>query len=216
MDTLSYTPLPDSADPANRRGLFIVVEGGDGAGKTTQLTLLNEALRARGYRVVTTREPGGTEIGEKLRALVLEAGQGAIDDRTEALIDSSAAYQGVGRDLGVNTIVDLSRWATADLVPDATLLLSVPLRAEQERMTERGTVDRIEAEGADFKARIHSAFERIARQDSNGSHRIVDGVGTIDEVHARVLEVVEPLLGQRILDRSAAPRVTEQKTEGDA
>ena len=238
MDTLSYTPLPDSANPTNRRGLFIVVEGGDGAGKTTQLTLLDEALRARGYRVVTTREPGGTEIGEKLRALVLEAGQGAIDDRTEALIfaasraahaaqlirpalaegaivlcdryiDSSAAYQGVGRGLGVNTIVDLSRWATADLVPDATLLLSVPLRAEQERMTERGTVDRIEAEGAKFKA-------RIAREDSNGSHRIVDGVGTIDEVHARVLEVVEPLLGQRILDRSAAPRVTEQKTEGDA
>lgn len=250
MDTLSYTPLPapetpDSANPANRHGLFIVVEGGDGAGKTTQLTLLDEALRARGYRVVTTREPGGTEIGEKLRALVLEAGQGAIDDRTEALIfaasraahaaqlirpalaegaivlcdryiDSSAAYQGVGRGLGVNTIVDLSRWATADLVPDATLLLSVPLRSEQERMTERGTVDRIEAEGAEFKARIHSAFERIAREDSNGSHCIVDGVGTIEEVHARVLEVVKPLLSQRILDRSAAPRVTDPKAEGDA
>ena len=241
MDTLSYTPLPapetpGSANPANRRGLFIVVEGGDGAGKTTQLALLDEALRARGYRVVTTREPGGTEIGEKLRALVLEAGQGAIDDRTEALIfaasrpalaegaivlcdryiDSSAAYQGVGRSLGVNTIVDLSRWATADLVPDATLLLSVPLRAEQERMTERGTVDRIEAEGAEFKARIHSAFERIAREDSNGSHCIVEGVGTIEEVHARVLGVVKPLLNQRILDRSAAPRVTEPKAEGDA
>ena len=115
-----------------------MVEGGDGAGKTTQLALLNEALSARGYRVITTREPGGTEIGEKLRALVLEAGQGTIDDRTEALIfaasraahasqlirpslaegaivlsdryiDSSAAYQGVGRDLGVETIVDLSR-----------------------------------------------------------------------------------------------------------
>ena len=175
MDTLSYTPdaqnLP--ADPTGRRGLFIVVEGGDGAGKTTQLALLNEALSARGYRVITTREPGGTEIGEKLRALVLEAGQGTIDDRTEALIfaasraahasqlirpslaegaivlsdryiDSSAAYQGVGRDLGIETIVDLSRWATADLVPDATLLLSVPLSAEQERMDQRGTVDRIE------------------------------------------------------------------------
>lgn len=77
MDTLSYTPdaqnLP--ADPTGRRGLFIVVEGGDGAGKTTQLALLDEALRDRGYRVITTREPGGTEIGEKLRALVLEAGQ---------------------------------------------------------------------------------------------------------------------------------------------
>ena len=88
MDTLSYTPdaqnLP--ADPTGRRGLFIVVEGGDGAGKTTQLALLNKALRDRGYRVITTREPGGTEIGEKLRALVLEAGQGTIDDRAEALI----------------------------------------------------------------------------------------------------------------------------------
>ena len=70
--------------------------------------------------------------------------------------------RGVGRDLGVETIVDLSRWATADLVPDATLLLSVPLSAEQERMDQRGTVDRIEAEGAAFKARIHGAFEQIA------------------------------------------------------
>lgn len=233
MDTLSYTPdaqnLP--TDPTGRRGLFIVVEGGDGAGKTTQLALLNEALSARGYRVITTREPGGTEIGEKLRALVLEAGQGTIDDRTEALIfaasraahasqlirpalaegaivlsdryiDSSAAYQGVGRDLGVETIVDLSRWATADLVPDATLLLSVPLSAEQERMDQRGTVDRIEAEGAAFKARIHGAFEQIAREDANGSHRIIDGVGTIDEVHARVLEVIEPLLAARELVRT--------------
>ena len=69
---------------------------------------------------------------------------------SDRYIDSSAAYQGVGRDLGVETIVDLSRWATADLVPDATLLLSVPLSAEQERMDQRGTVDRIEAEGATF------------------------------------------------------------------
>ena len=233
MDTLSYTPdaqnLP--ADPTGRRGLFIVVEGGDGAGKTTQLTLLNEALSARGYRVITTREPGGTEIGEKLRALVLEAGQGTIDDRAEALIfaasradhasqlirpalaegaivlsdryiDSSAAYQGVGRDLGIETIVDLSRWATADLVPDAALLLSVPLSAEQERMDQRGTVDRIEAEGAAFKARIHGAFEQIAREDTNGSHRIIDGVGTIEQVHARVLKVIEPLLATRELVRT--------------
>ena len=106
-------------------------------------------------------------------------------------------------------------WASMRVFADA-MRSAEGLRAEQERMTERGTVDRIEAEGADFKARIHSAFERIAREDSNGSHRIVDGVGTIEEVHARVLEVVEPLLGQRILDRSAAPRVTKQKTEGDA
>ena len=96
----------------------------------------------------------------------------------------------------------MSRWATANLVPDATLLLSVPLSAEQERMDQRGTVDRIEAEGAAFKARIHGAFEQIAREDANGSHRIIDGVGTIEQVHARVLEVIEPLLAARELVRT--------------
>ena len=137
-------------------------------------------------------------IRDRIRPALAE-GAIVLSDR---YIDSSAAYQGVGRDLGIETIVDLSRWATADLVPDATLLLSVPLSAEQERMDQRGTVDRIEAEGAAFKARIHGAFEQIAREDANGSHRIIDGVGTIEQVHARVLEVIEPLLAARELVRT--------------
>ena len=88
MDTLSYTPdaqnLP--ADPTGRRGLFIVVEGGDGAGKTTQLALLNKALRDRGYRVITTREPGGTRDWREAARPRPGSRSGTIDDRTEALI----------------------------------------------------------------------------------------------------------------------------------
>ena len=154
-DSLSYTPgaadHPRVSD-GTATGLFIVFEGGDGSGKTTQLSLLADALTARGYTVITTREPGGTEIGEKLRDLVLSNSGDPVDARTEALIfaasraahaaqkirpalaagavvlsdryiDSSAAYQGAGRSLGVENIIDLSRWATSNLLPDTTLFL---------------------------------------------------------------------------------------------
>ena len=212
-------------------GLFIVVEGGDGAGKTTQLALLKkhsapadtvssppanpaaprsarscEPSSLKRVRVPLTTAPTALIFAASRAAHASQLIRPALAEGAIVLsdryIDSSAAYQGVGRDLGVETIVDLSRWATANLVPDATLLLSVPLSAEQERMDQRGTVDRIEAEGAAFKARIHGAFEQIAREDANGSHRIIDGVGTIEQVHARVLEVIEPLLALRELVRT--------------
>ena len=138
-DSLKF--IPDSTPSSTQPGLFIAFEGGDGAGKSTQVALLAEALREAGHDVVTTREPGGTDIGEKLRELVLNHGNGVVDARTEALIfaasraahaeqlirparvagkivlcdryiDSSAAYQGAGRGLGVETVTDLSLWAT--------------------------------------------------------------------------------------------------------
>ena len=140
--------------PTPAPGLFIAFEGGDGAGKSTQAALLSQALSDAGRTVVRTREPGGTPVGEKLRSLVLEHGQGDIDARTEALIfaaaraahasqviapalargeivisdryaDSSIAYQGMGRGLGTNTITALNDWATDGLWPDLTVLLDV-------------------------------------------------------------------------------------------
>ena len=230
-DSLHYTPQSTPAQPGSapdRRGLFIVLEGGDGAGKTTQLARLQAALEAQGYTVIATREPGGTPLGEALRELVLKHGSSEVDARAEALIfaasraahaaqkirpalaagavvlsdrylDSSAAYQGIGRNLGKDTITDLSRWATEDLIPHATILLDVPLTDESQRMSDRGTVDRIEAEGADFKARVHTAFADIARQNADGAHYVVDGCGSVDAVHERVLEVVRPLLESREL-----------------
>ena len=232
-DSLSYTPgtadHPRVSD-GTPTGLFIVFEGSDGSGKTTQLSLLADALTARGYTVITSREPGGTEIGEKLRDLVLSNSGDPVDARTEALIfaasraahaaqkirpalaagavvlsdryiDSSAAYQGAGRSLGVESIIDLSRWATSNLLPDATLFLEVPPAASEQRVSVRGTTDRIEAENTQFKARTHTAFTDLAHAETTGPHTVIDGSGTIEQVHERVLAAITPLLAQRSLPR---------------
>lgn len=155
---------PPAASAPRTRGVFIAFEGGDSAGKTTQARLLTEHLEAAGHAVLRTREPGGTVVGEKIRALVLEHGHGEIDARTEALlfaaaraahaaqairpalergevvitdryIDSSVAYQGAGRSLGAAAVRDLNDWATEGLRPDLTILLNVdPTHARSRRL----------------------------------------------------------------------------------
>ncbi|WP_051687488.1 dTMP kinase [Curtobacterium sp. S6] len=209
--------------PAPRHpGTFIVFEGGDGSGKTTQARLLQERLEAQGRKVTLTREPGGTEIGEKIRSLVLDHGQGEIDPHTEALlyaasraahahqliapaldagrivicdryIDSSAAYQGAGRGLGEATVTDLSRWATEDLLPDLTVVLSVDVADARGRVTARGAEDRLESEPDDFHARVRESFRALAR-DASAKRVRVDGIGAVDEVAARVWDAVHPHL----------------------
>lgn len=173
-------------------GRFIVFEGGDGAGKSTQARLLAESLRGTGREVLLTREPGGTEIGERLRSLVLDHGQGAVDARTEALIfaaaraahvaqviipaleagsivisdryvDSSIAYQGVGRELGTGDVASINEWATGGLLPDLTVLLDVSAAAGRARRTVgAATEDRLESEPDDFHIRIRRAFTTLA------------------------------------------------------
>lgn len=222
---LSYTPeadpgvrtLPADASSAARPypGTFIAFEGGDGSGKTTQIKLLAEALTQRDYSVLVTREPGGTDIGEKLRALVLEHGNGEIDPHTEALIfaasraahahqkirpaleagqvvlcdryiDSSAAYQGAGRGLGIDTVVDLSRWATSNLLPDTTILLDVPLAEGRSRAGARGAADRMESADDTFHRTLHATFQQLADANPERYARI-DGARPIEDVHKDVL-----------------------------
>lgn len=222
---LIYTPeadpgvrtLPADASSAARPypGTFIAFEGGDGSGKTTQIKLLADALTQRGYSVLVTREPGGTDIGEKLRALVLEHGNGEIDPHTEALIfaasraahahqkirpaleagqvvlcdryiDSSAAYQGAGRGLGIGTVVDLSRWATSNLLPDTTILLDVPLAEGRSRTGTRGAADRMESADDTFHRTLHATFQQLA--DANPErYAHIDGARPIKDVHKDVL-----------------------------
>ncbi len=215
-DSLNYkaSSEPTPAYP----GTFIAFEGGDGAGKSTQVARLRTALESVGLSVVVTREPGGTEIGEKLRSLVLDHGQGTIDARTEALIfaasraahaaqlirpaleegkvvlcdryiDSSAAYQGAGRGLGVESVTDLSLWATENLLPDLTVLLDVPLGAGRSRTEARGVADRMESESDDFYASLHATFGRLAAANPQ-RYAVIDGTGSIDDVHAAVLAAV--------------------------
>ncbi|GGH65404.1 dTMP kinase [Rothia aerolata] len=215
-DSLNYkaSSEPTPACP----GTFIAFEGGDGAGKSTQVARLRAALESAGLSVVVTREPGGTEIGEKLRSLVLDHGQGTIDARTEALIfaasraahaaqlirpaleegkvvlcdryiDSSAAYQGAGRGLGIESVTDLSLWATENLLPDLTVLLDVPLGAGRSRAEARGAADRMESESDDFYASLHATFGRLAAANPQ-RYAVIDGTGSIDDVHAAVLAAV--------------------------
>ncbi|MBN9151797.1 MAG: dTMP kinase [Micrococcales bacterium] len=176
------------------RGLFITFEGGDGSGKSTQLSLLVSWLEQLGRTVVTTREPGGTPLGEELREIVLHS-RGHITPKSEALIyaadrahhiatkvrpaiergdivvqdrylDSSVAYQGVGRDLGADDIRRVSMWATDGLLPDLTVLLDLEETLGRERLdTARTRFDRLEAEEQEFHSRVRAAYLALAEAE---------------------------------------------------
>ncbi|MGL3808088.1 dTMP kinase [Paeniglutamicibacter sp. R2-26] len=207
-------------------GRFIVFEGGDGAGKSTQAALLSEELRKNGHTVLQTREPGGTQIGEKLRSLVLDHGQGTVDARTEALmyaaaraahveqvirpalaagtmvvcdrfVDSSLAYQGVGRALGEDAVRSINDFATGGLAPDLTVLLDVAPAAGRSRRTtgvDGAPVaeDRLESEPDEFHARIRDAFLLFA-QRAPQRYLVLDATGTVDDLAAAVSGAVAAL-----------------------
>lgn len=170
-------------------GFFLAVEGGDGAGKSTQVEALAQWIRAKGHEVVVTREPGATPIGKRLRSILLDVSSAGLSNRAEALlyaadraehvdsvvrpalergavvisdryIDSSVAYQGAGRDLSPTEIARISRWATSGLVPHLTVLLDVAPETARERFTE--APDRLESEPAEFHNRVRAGFLTLA------------------------------------------------------
>ncbi|MFF2524035.1 dTMP kinase [Streptomyces liangshanensis] len=183
------------ADPAQApaaSGFFLAVEGGDGAGKSTQVEALAEWIRGKGHEVVVTREPGATPVGKRLRSILLDVSSAGLSNRAEALlyaadraehvdsvvrpalergaivisdryIDSSVAYQGAGRDLSPTEIARISRWATDGLVPHLTVLLDVSPETARERFTE--APDRLESEPAEFHERVRSGFLTLAAAD---------------------------------------------------
>jgi dTMP kinase len=192
---------------------FIVFEGGEGSGKSTQAALLAHRLGA-----VLTHEPGGTSVGARVRAIVLDPAVGtALDVRAEALLmaadraqhvaevvrpalaagrdvvsdrfsGSTLAYQGYARGIDVDELDRLSQWATGGLEPDAVVLLDVPPEVAAVRMTR--VRDRMEAAGDDFHRRVVEGYRALAAADPE-RWRVVDGSGTVEDVEARVLKALD-------------------------
>jgi dTMP kinase len=204
------------------RGRFITLEGVDGAGKSTHIAWIADTLRAQGVEVVATREPGGTALGEKLRALLLAE---PMERDTEALLvfaarcehvrqlitpalargawvvcdrftDASYAYQGGGRGLGAARVATLEQWVHADLQPDRTWLFDVPLAVAQERLAPTRQRDRFEVEEADFFARTRAAYHARAAADPERMH-ILDATQSIAALRADILAELKQLLGRQ-------------------
>jgi dTMP kinase len=193
-------------------GVFIAFEGGEGTGKSTQSKLLKEWLEARGESVVLSREPGGTDLGQGLRKILLGHETGVISPRAEALLyaadrahhvfsiirpalaegkvvitdryfDSSIAYQGAGRVLAPGEVARISRWATESLFPTLTIVIDLPAEIGIGRLHNP---DRLEAEPLAFHERVRQEFLQLARLDPE-RYLVVDGKKTIQEIHAAII-----------------------------
>ncbi|MFF3325809.1 dTMP kinase [Streptomyces sp. NPDC002889] len=240
--------LRRGADPAQApaaNGFFIAVEGGDGAGKSTQVEALAQWIRAKGHEVVVTREPGATPIGKRLRSILLDVSSAGLSNRAEALlyaadraehvdsvvrpalergaivisdryIDSSVAYQGAGRDLSPTEIARISRWATDGLVPNLTVLLDVSPQTARERFTE--APDRLESEPAEFHQRVRAGFLTLAAADP-GRYLVVDAGQEPESVATVVrhrLDQLLPLSEAEIKAQEEARRAAEEEARRKA
>ncbi|MEE9448133.1 MAG: dTMP kinase [Arenicellales bacterium] len=194
-------------------GKFISIEGGDGAGKSTQLQVIADVLSEQGIDSVMTREPGGTPIGEALRALLLNKGELNIGDETELLMmyaaraehvntvilpaleqgkwvvsdrfeDASFAYQGA-KGVAVERIDGLSKWLLAGFKPDLSLLFDLPVEMGLQRSHARGELDRFEQQSLDYKLKVQAIYRLRAENDPTRM-RLIDSAQNIDSVSEQV------------------------------
>ena len=206
------------------KGIFITFEGGEGSGKTTIIKRLTEELTQKGYSVVCTREPGGSKIAEGIRNIILDKENTEMDYMTEALLyaasraqhlsekvkpalkegkvvlcdrylDSSLAYQGYARGLGIDRVYDINLYATEGLLPNLTLFVDIApsvglARIKQNHREE----DRLDKEKIDFHERVHSGYLEVARRFPERI-KVVDGEQSVEEVNADVQKIIIDYLG---------------------
>lgn len=200
-----------SSNPARKRGFLITLEGGEGGGKTTQITQLRDKLTALGHEVITLREPGGPPISEQIRELVLSPANTEIAFTTEVLLfqaqraqtyhevvlpalaegkvvlmdrsrDSSVVYQGMVRGFGISLIDQLNDISTQKTYPDATFLLDVDAKEGLRRRAASGKQDRIDLENVEFHEQARSSYLQLAKENAQGRWVIVDANQSIEAV----------------------------------
>lgn len=204
-----------------RVGRFITLEGGEGVGKSTNLQFIQQLIQQRQLEVVMTREPGGTELAEKIRQLLLEKHTESITDLAELLLvfaaraqhiqhvilpalkqgiwvlsdrftDATYAYQGGGRGMDIQTIAWLENTIQGDLRPDLTLLLDAPLEVGMQRARQRGKLDRFESEQRAFFERVRQAYLQRAAQDKQ-RYKIIDASQPLSDVQSQIKLAVDAL-----------------------
>lgn len=198
------------------KGLFITFEGGDGCGKTTQIKLIDEYLRNKGYKTLLTREPGSKGLGVKLREILLNY-DGEVSPTCESFLfladraqhvdciikpaleegtivlcdrhtDSTVAYQGYGRGLDLEQIYKLNNIATSGLKPDLTVVLDVDVETSQARVGKEK--DRMESAGVEFFERVRKGFLEIAKREPSRV-KVIDSTQSIEDIHKQVVELIQ-------------------------
>ena len=204
------------------KGQFITVEGTEGVGKSTNMAFIESWLKKSGKELIITREPGGTELGEKLRAVLLDAKEQSMYDDTELLLmfaaraqhlheviqpaldagkwvlcdrftDATYAYQGGGRGIDMSRIAQLEQWVQGDLRPDMTLILDLPVDVGLERAGKRSAPDRFELEKHDFFNKVRDTY--LARAAANPErYQVIDASPSISDVQQSIQTVLEKMV----------------------
>ncbi len=203
------------------KGKFITIEGSEGSGKSTNIRFVQDYLSSKNIEFISTREPGGTPVAEKIRDLLLDNANTSLCDDAELLLmfaarsqhlneliipalesgkwvisdrftDASYAYQGGGRGLSWQKIAQLEQWVQGSLRPDATILLDIPVELGMERVRERGETDRFEQEQLGFFNRIRESYLKLARENPERFH-IVNTQPAIEYVHKQLIQVMDKL-----------------------
>ena len=206
--------------------LFITFEGSDGSGKSTILEKVCETFEKEGRDFIVTREPGGPPLSEKIRKLLLDPENKEMTAKTECLLYaasraqhvderirpaleegkivlsdrfvlSSLAYQGYGRKLGVEEVLEVNRFATGDLSPDLILFFSIDPMVAIQRKRENFESDRLEKETNDFHQRVYQGYEAIMeRYKEDSSFQVVDASGSVEEVYENAITIIKTFLGE--------------------
>jgi len=203
-------------------GKFITIEGTEGVGKSTNMDFIEAWLKKAGKELVVTREPGGTELGEKLRAVLLDAKEQSMSDDTELLLmfaaraqhlqeviqpaldagkwvlcdrftDATYAYQGGGRGIEMSRIAQLEQWVQGDLRPDMTLILDLPVAEGLERAGKRSTPDRFELEKHDFFNKVRDTYLARAAASSE-RYQVIDAAPSVTEVQQSIQTILEKMI----------------------